>query len=94
MVSIVKTLPSLQLEQIVINARFTYSEMKEFVSRLFLINLEKIRSNYVSNNFFTFALSSLRTTNAFLLRVDLRLYANFMRSGIAALSVGMVSRSE
>jgi hypothetical protein len=67
--------------------------MKEFVSRLFLINLEKIRSNYVSNTFFTFALSSLRTTSAFLLRVDLRLSATFMRSGMAAFNVGTVRRS-
>lgn len=57
LLSMVSTLVSLQLEQIVINALLTSSEIKEFVSKLFLINLEKMRSNSVSNCFLTFALN-------------------------------------
>jgi hypothetical protein len=55
--SIVSTLLSLQFEQIVINAFFTYSEMNELASKLFLISFEKMRSNYESSIFFTFPLN-------------------------------------
>jgi hypothetical protein len=41
-VSEVTTFPSLQLEHMVIRALFTSSEMKELVSKLFLMSLEKI----------------------------------------------------
>ena len=48
------TLFSLQLEQRLINAFLTSSEIKELVSSAFLINLEKIKSKNGSRALFNF----------------------------------------
>lgn len=68
-----KTFDSLPLEHIEINALLTSSEMKEFVSSVFLSNFVKIESSSVSRPFFILLDKSFKVITAFLLRFDLRL---------------------
>jgi len=81
------TLVSLELEQTVTKAFFTYSEINVLVSRDFFINFENIRSNSVSSCLLSLIDSSFTTTSALLLSVDLRLSESLITSGIIILVV-------
>ena len=85
LLSKVITFASWPFEQTAIRAFFTSSEMKEFVSRVFFISLEKISSRSQSSCFFNWVYISLMIITPFLLRVDLRLSVSFMISGTMAL---------
>jgi hypothetical protein len=74
------TLASFELVDIEINAFLTYSEIKEFVSRVFLINLVKIKSSSVSKCLFKNEDKSLIVITAFLLKEDLKLSTCFIIS--------------
>jgi hypothetical protein len=82
-VSKVRTLLSLQFAQTDTNAFLTYSEMKEFASRVLLISFVKTKSTSESSCLLTLFESSFSAITAFLLREDLKLSANFMRSGVS-----------
>lgn len=81
------TLVSLELEQTVTKAFFTYSEINVLVSRDFFINFENIRSNSVSSCLLSLFESSFTTTSALLLSVDRRLSESLITSGIIILVV-------
>lgn len=78
----VRTLLSLQFEQIEINVFLTSSDMNELVSKVFLMSLVKIASRSESSIFFILLESSFNVMTAFLLRFDLRLSISLMISGI------------
>lgn len=61
---------------------FTSSEMKEFASSVFFINLLKIKSNYVSKCLLTLFDKSFNVNTAFLLNEDLKFYTSLIRSGV------------
>lgn len=61
--------------------------MKEFVSKVFFINLLKIKSNSGSKYLFARFERSLKVITAFLLNEDLKFSTNFMRSGVISLIV-------
>jgi len=68
--------------------------MNEFVSNVFLISLENIKSNYGSNCLFTFIDNSFTAITAFLLRVDLKLSVRRIKSGMIAFVALETSISE
>lgn len=68
--------------------------MKELVSNDFLMSLENIKSNYVSNILFNLSDIYLTTTTAVLLSVDLKLSLNLITSGTKVLTVLLTSNYE